>query len=97
MRNGNCGTRYTEGTRNKTAISKKKKKMVSTYIRARFGPISPKSKREKSDLYKKSLHRLHGLELFVEYTKFSKIAKGIPRKKRLRSADLNNALLCSDG
>ena len=33
---------------------KKKKKMVSTYIRARFGPISPKSKHEKSDLQKKS-------------------------------------------
>ena len=32
---------------------KKKKKMVSTYIRARFGPISPKSKHEKSDLQKK--------------------------------------------
>ena len=75
---------------------KKKKKMVSTYIRARFGPISPKSKHEKSDL-QKSLHRLHGLEFFVEYTKFSKIAKGIPRKKRLKSTDLNNALLCSDG
>ena len=28
--------------------------MVSTYIRARFGPISPKSKHEKSDLQKKS-------------------------------------------
>ena len=28
--------------------------MVSTYIRARFGPISPKSKYEKSDLQKKS-------------------------------------------
>ena len=55
MRNGNYGTRYTEGIRNKTAISKKKKKkMVSTYIRARFGPISPKSKHEKSDLQKKS-------------------------------------------
>ena len=96
MRNGNYGTRFTEGIRNKTAISKKKKKMVSTYIRARFGPISPKSKHEKSDL-QKSLHRLHGLEFFVEYTKFSKIAKGIPRKKRLKSTDLNNALLCSDG
>ena len=95
MRNGNYGTRYTEGIRNKTAISKKKK-MVSTYIRARFGPISPKSKHEKSDL-QKSLHRLHGLEFFVEYTKFSKIAKGIPRKERLKSTDLNNALLCSDG
>ena len=33
---------------------KKKKKMVSTYIRARFGPISPKSKHEKLDLQKKS-------------------------------------------
>ena len=58
MRNGNYGTRYTEGIRNKTAISKTKKKkkenMVSTYIRARFGPISPKSKHEKSDLQKKS-------------------------------------------
>ena len=96
MQNGNYGTRYTEGIRNKTAISKKKKKMVSAYIRARFGPISPKSKHEKSDL-QKSLHRLHGLEFFVEYTKFSKIAKGIPRKKRLKSTDINNALLCSDG
>ena len=96
MRNGNYGTRYTEGIRNQTAISKKKKKMVSTYIRARFGPISPKSKHEKSD-QQKSLHRLHGLEFFVEYTKFSKIAKGILRKKRLKSTDLNNALLCSDG
>ena len=28
--------------------------MVSTYIRARFGPISPKSKHEKLDLQKKS-------------------------------------------
>ena len=85
MRNGNYGTRYTEGIRNKTAISKKKKKkMVSTYIRARFGPISSKSKHEKSDL-QKSLHRLHGLEFFVEYTKFSKIAKGIPRKKGWRA------------
>ena len=56
MRNGNYGTRYTEGIRNKTAISKKKKKkkMVSTYIRARFGLISPKSKHEKLDLQKKS-------------------------------------------
>ena len=55
MRNGNYGTRYTEGIRNKTAISKKKKKkMVSTYIRARFGPISPESKHKKSDLQKKS-------------------------------------------
>ena len=56
--------------------------MVSTYIRARFGPISPKSKHEKSDLQEKST-RLHGLEFFVEYTKFSKIAKGIPRKKKV--------------
>ena len=64
--------------------SPKKKKMVSTYIRARFGPISPKSKHEKSDL-QKSLHRLYGLEFFVEYTKFSKIAKGIPRKKGWRT------------
>ena len=51
----------------------------------------------KNRIYKKSLHRLHGLEFFVEYTKFSKIAKGIPRKKRLKSTDLNNALLCSNG
>ena len=28
--------------------------MVATYIRARFGPISPKSKHEKSDLQKNS-------------------------------------------
>ena len=28
--------------------------MVSTYIRARFGPIWPKSKHEKSDLQEKS-------------------------------------------
>ena len=51
----------------------------------------------KNRIYKKSLHRLHGLEFFVEHTKFSKIAKGIPRKKRLKSTDLNNALLCSNG
>ena len=51
----------------------------------------------KNRIDKKSLHRLHGLEFFVEYTKFSKIAKGIPRKKRLKSTDLNNALLCSNG
>ena len=70
--------------------------MVSTYIRARFGPISPKSKHEKSDLQKKSTP-LTRARIFVEYTKFSKIAKGIPRKKRLKSTDLNNALLCSDG
>ena len=82
MRNGNYGTRYTEGIRNKTAISKKKKKMVSTYIRARFGPILPKSKHEKSDQQKKSTP-LTRARIFcrVRYTKFSKIAKGIPRKK----------------
>ena len=51
----------------------------------------------KNRIYKKSLHRSHGLEFFVKHTKFSKIAKGIPRKKRLKSTDLNNALLCSDG
>ena len=39
----------------------------------------------KNWIYKKSLHRLHGLEFFCRvYTKFSKIAKGIPRKKRLK-------------
>ena len=93
MRNGNYGTRYTEGIRNKTAISKKKKKMVSTYIRARFGPISPKSKHEKSDLQKKSTPLTRARIFCGVYTKFSKIAKGIPRKK----VEENNALLCSDG
>ena len=53
MRNGNYGTRYTEGIQNYN-LQKKKKKMVSTYIRARFGPIWPKSKHEKSDLQEKS-------------------------------------------
>ena len=67
-------------TKLRSQKKKKKKKMVSTYIRARFVPILPKSKHEKSNL-QKSLHRLHGLEFFVEYTKFSKIAKGITRKK----------------
>ena len=51
MRNVNYGTRYTEGIRNKTAISKKKKRKWSPLT---FGPISPKSKHEKSDLQKKS-------------------------------------------
>ena len=94
MRNGNYGTRYTEGIRNKTAISKKKKENGLHLHSVQFRPnLSMKNR-----IYKKSLHRfLHGLEFFVEYTKFSKIAKGIPRKKRLKSTDLNNALLCSDG
>ena len=95
MRNGNYGTRYTEGIRNKTAISKKKKWSPLTFglDSVQFRPnLSMKNR-----IYKKSIHRLHGLEFFVEYTKFSKIAKGIPRKKRLKSIDLNNALLCSDG
>ena len=96
MRNGNYGTRYTEGMRNKTAISKKKRNwspLTFGLDSVRFRPnLSMKNR-----IYKKSLHRLQGLEFFVEYTKFSKIAKGIPRKKRLKSTDLNNALLCSDG
>ena len=96
MRNGNYGTRYQRVYETKLRSPKKKKKMVSTYIRARFGPISPKSKHEKSDLQKK-FTLLTRARIFVEYTKFSKIAKGIPRKKRLKSTDLNNALLCSDG
>ena len=98
MRNGNYGTRYTEGIRNKTAISKKKEKRKWSPLT--FGLDSVQFRPNlsiKNRIYKKSLHRLHGLEFFVEYTKFSKIAKGIPRKKRLKSTDLNNALLCSDG
>ena len=97
MRNGNYGTRYTEGIRNKTAISKKKKRKWSPLT---FGLDSFQFRPNlsmKNRIYKKSLPRLHGLEFFVEYTKFSKIAKGIQRKKRLKSTDLNNALLCSDG
>ena len=97
MRNGNYGTRYTEGIRNKTAISKKKKRKWSPLT---FGLDSVQFRPNlsmKNRIYKKSLHRLHGLEFFVEYTKFSKIAKSIPRKKRFKSTDLNNTLLCSDG
>ena len=97
MRNGNYGTRYTEGIRNKTAISEKKETKWSPRT---FGLDSVQFRPNlsmKNRIYKKSLHRLHGLEFFVEYAKFSKIAKGIPRKKRLKSTDLNNALLCSDG
>ena len=41
-------------TKLRSPKKKKEKKMVSTYIRARFGPISPKSKHEKLDLQKKS-------------------------------------------
>ena len=98
MRNGNYGTRYTEGIRNKTAISKKKKNRKWSPLTfgldsVQFRPILSM----KNRIYKKSLHRLHGLEFFVEYTKFSKIAKRIPRKKRLKSSDLNNALLRSYG
>ena len=93
MRNGNYGTRYTEGKRNKTAISKKKEENGLHVHSVQFRP----NLSMKNLIYKKNLHRLHGLEFFVEYTKFSKIAKGIPRKKRLKSTDLNNALLCSDG
>ena len=82
----------------KLRSQKKKKKMVSTY--STFGLDSVQFRPNlsmKNRIYKKSLHRLHGLEFLVEYTKFSKIAKGIPRKKRLKSTDLNNALLCSNG
>ena len=87
-------------TKLRSPKKKKKKKMVFTYIRARFGLISPKSKHEieKSDLQKKSTPLTRARILCgVGYTKFSKIAKGKPRKKRLKSTDLNNALLCSDG
>ena len=73
MRNGNYGTQYTEGIRNKTAISKKKKENGLHLHSVQFRPnLSMKNR-----IYQKSLHRLHGLEFFVEYTKFSKIAKGI--------------------
>ena len=70
--------------------------MVSTYIRARFGPISPKSKHEKSDLQKKSTP-LTRARIFCGVYKVFENRKGIPRKKRLKSTDLNNALLCLDG
>ena len=96
MRNGNYGTRYTEGIRNKTAISKKKGKCFPLTFGLDSVQFRPNLSM-KNRIYKISLHRLHGLEFFVKYTKFSKIAKGIPRKKRLKSTDLNNALLCSDG
>ena len=97
MRNGNYGTRYTEGIRNKTAISKKKKRKWSPLTLGLDSVQFRPNLSMKNRIYKKSLHRLHGLEFFVEYTMFSKIAKDIPRKKRLKSTDLNNALLCSDG
>ena len=83
MRNGNYGTRYTEGIQNKTAISKKKKRK---WFPLTFGLDSVQFRPNlsmKNQIYKISLHRLHGLEFFVEYTKFSKIAKGIPRKKKV--------------
>ena len=67
MRNGNDGTRYTEGIRNKTAISKKKWSPLTFGLDAvQFRPnLSMKNR-----IYKKSLHRLHGLEFFVEYKVF---------------------------